>query len=156
VFLKRMFYGIPTMPVRKKLCNGNEDLNSVKQDKRGGTIIADFVTGNDDNVEAVESVDSSVPDTSLVNNNPGQSRYGCTYSHIMHYDPTTGCTIGAEATALANYFQCLEDMDSKMEFTNVGAGIGGGFENTIELKPMKYKDAINGPDGKAWEKKKRE
>jgi hypothetical protein len=39
-----------------------------------------------------------------------------------------------------------------MEFANVGAGIGGGFENTMELKPMKYKEAINRPDGKAWEK----
>jgi hypothetical protein len=39
-----------------------------------------------------------------------------------------------------------------MEFANVGAGIGGGFKNTMELKPMKYKEAINGPDRKAWEK----
>ena len=30
--------------------------------------------------------------------------------------------------------------------------IGGGFEYTMELKPMKYKEAIHGPDGKAWEK----
>ncbi len=29
----------------------------------------------------------------------------------------------------------------------------GGFENTMELKPMKYKETINGPDEKAWEKK---
>jgi hypothetical protein len=69
----------------------------------------------------------------------------------MHYDPTTGRTIGAEATGLANY-QCLEDMDGKMEFVNIGAGIKGGFENTMELKPMKYKKDINRPDGKAWEK----
>ncbi len=39
-----------------------------------------------------------------------------------------------------------------MEFTNVGASIGGGVENTIELKPMKYNEAINRPDRKAWEK----
>ena len=32
----------------------------------------------------------------------------------------------------------------------MGAGIGGGFENTEELKPMKYKEAISGPDGKSW------
>ncbi len=25
-------------------------------------------------------------------------------------------------------------------------------QNTMELKPMKYEEAINGPDGKAWEK----
>jgi hypothetical protein len=70
----------------------------------------------------------------------------------MHYDPATGCTIGVEATALANYYQCLKDTDGKMEFTNIGAGIEEGFENTMELKPMKYEEAINGPDGKAWEK----
>jgi hypothetical protein len=39
-----------------------------------------------------------------------------------------------------------------MEFSNIRASIGGGFENTMELKPMKYKEAINGPDRKAWEK----
>ncbi len=28
--------------------------------------------------------------------------------------------------------------------------MGGGFENTVELCPMKYDEAINGPDGEAW------
>jgi hypothetical protein len=111
----------------------------------------DFVTSDDD-AAMVESMDSSVPDIPVVNNNLGQSKYGCTYKRTMHYDPATGYTIGAEATALANYYQCLKDMDSKMEFANVGASIGGGFKNTMELKPMKYKEAINGPDGKTWEK----
>jgi hypothetical protein len=46
----------------------------------------------------------------------------------MHYDPTTGCTIGTEATVLANYYKCLEHTDGKMEFANVGAGLGGGFK----------------------------
>jgi hypothetical protein len=111
----------------------------------------DFVTG-DDNAAPVESMDSSVPDTSVVNNNLGQSKYGCTYRPTTHYDPATGHTIGAEATALANYYQCLKDMDGEMEFANIGALIGGGFENTMELKPMKYKEANNGSDAKAWEK----
>ncbi len=40
-----------------------------------------------------------------------------------------------------------------MGFGNVlRASIGGGFENTLELKPIKYKEAVNRPDGKAWEK----
>ncbi len=34
------------------------------------------------------------------------------------------------------------------EFANVGAGVGGGFENTKDLKVMNYKEAVNGPDGK--------
>ncbi len=66
----------------------------------------------------VESVYSSVLDTPLVNNNLGQSKYGCTYRRTMHYDPTTGRTIGAEATALANYYQCLKDTDGKMDIAN--------------------------------------
>jgi hypothetical protein len=117
----------------------------------GGTITADFITGNN-NAATVESVNSSVPDTPMVNNNQGQFKYGCTYRCTTHYNPTTGCKIGTEATSLANYYQCLEDTDGEMEFANIGAGIGGGFENTMKLKPMKYKEAINGPDGKAWEK----
>jgi hypothetical protein len=117
----------------------------------GGTITADFVTG-DNNAATIESIDSSVPDTPMANNNQGQSKYGHTYRHTMHYDPTTGHTIGTEAAVLANYYQCLKDRDGEMEFANVGAGIGGGFENTMELKPMKYNEAINRPDGKAWEK----
>ncbi len=151
VFLNRMFFRTSPKPVHKTQSTDNEDLDSVQQDKRRGTITADVVTG-DDNAAMVESVNSSVPDTPVVNNNLGQSKYGCTHKCTTHYDPATGCTIGAEATALANYYQCLEDTDDEMEFANVGAGIGGEFENTMELKPMKYKEAINGPDGKAWEK----
>jgi hypothetical protein len=43
-----------------------------------------------------------------------------------------------------------------MEYVNVGAGIGGGFTNTLELKVMKYHEAINGPDGKAWKEVRKE
>jgi hypothetical protein len=50
-------------------------------------------------------VRSSVPDTPMVNSNPGWSKYGCTYRCTMHYDLATGCTIGAEGTTLANYYQ---------------------------------------------------
>jgi hypothetical protein len=146
VFLNRMFFRTPMMPVNKTQSTDNEDRNSFQQDKRERIITVDFVTGDNDTA-TVESVDSSVPDTPMVNNNQGQSNYGCTCRRTMHYDPTTGHTIGTEATALANYYQCLKDTDGKMEFTNVGAGIGVRFENTMELKPMKYNEAINGPDG---------
>jgi hypothetical protein len=40
-----------------------------------------------------------------------------------------------------------------IEYVNVGAGIGGGFTNTLELKVMKYHEAINGPDGKRGKKR---
>jgi hypothetical protein len=133
VFLNRIFFKTPTLLVKKKQNNDDEDLNSVQQDKRGGTITAHFVT-NDNNAAAVESMDSSVPDTPVVNNNLKKSKYGRMYRRTMHYDPTKGHTISTEATALANYYKCLEDTNGKMEFANVGAGIGEGFENTMELK----------------------
>jgi hypothetical protein len=72
VFLNRMFFRTPTKPVPKTQSSDDEDLGSVQQDKRGDTITADFVTG-DDNAATVESKDSSVPDTPVVNNNQGQS-----------------------------------------------------------------------------------
>ncbi len=125
------------------------------QDKRGGTITVDFVAGSDD-ASTVESVDPSVPDTPMVNSNPGQSKYGHTYRCISHYDPMAESTIGAKATALANYYQCLKDTYGEMEFTNVEVSIGGGFMKTLELKPKKYKEAINWLDRKAWEKIKNE
>jgi len=36
------------------------------------------------------------------------------------------------------------------EAANVGAGVGGGFENTQERRVMTYNEAINGPDGEQW------
>ena len=38
-----------------------------------------------------------------------------------------------------------------LEFANVGAGVGGGFENTKDIKVMNYKEAGNGPDGVRWQ-----
>jgi hypothetical protein len=38
------------------------------------------------------------------------------------------------------------------EFGLVGAGIGGGFENTAELKVMKFDKAMSGPNKEKWEK----
>lgn len=38
------------------------------------------------------------------------------------------------------------------EFGLVGAALGGGFMSTTELHPMKYKEAMAGPDKAMWEK----
>ncbi len=64
--------------------------------------------------------------------------------------------------AILNYYACLQEIKEDevkyntevagayVKFSNVSAGLGGGFENTNELKPMKYNEAIHGPNGKAW------
>ena len=41
------------------------------------------------------------------------------------------------------------------KYSNVGAALGGGFENMKELCPMKYDKAIRGPDGEAFENRNR-
>ena len=38
------------------------------------------------------------------------------------------------------------------EVACVGAGIGGGFTHTNELKPMKFDEAMSGPDADKWQK----
>ncbi len=66
----------------------------------------------------------------------------------------------------SNYYEVLgidenevkvqqEFNDSLSEYLNVGAGIGGGFMNTNELRLMGYHEAINGPDGKKWKEEVR-
>ncbi len=42
-----------------------------------------------------------------------------------------------------------------IKYVNFGAGIAGGFTNTLELKVMKYHEAINRPGGKAWKEEVR-
>ncbi len=81
------------------------------------------------------------------------------------YDPGTGGNKdvpGNTSLAVLNYYACLQESEegkvkcntevdgAYVEFSNVGAGLGGGFENTNELKPMKYNEAIHGPDGEVW------
>ena len=43
-----------------------------------------------------------------------------------------------------------EDIAVQREYANIGAGIGGGYGNTTELKPMKIDEALNGPDAERW------
>ncbi len=132
LFLNRMFFKVPKIQVKKIQVTNDADIDSVQQDKRGGCYNGRFCCRQQQCIFG-RIRDSSVPDTPMVNSNPGQSKYGRAYRRTMYYDPATGRTIGGEATALANYYQCLKDIDGKMKFANVRAGIGREFENTMEL-----------------------
>ncbi len=58
-----------------------------------------------------------------------------------------------------NCYAALEEIDyderktmselagAYVKYHNVGADVGGGFENRNEIKRMKYQAAIGGPDG---------
>jgi hypothetical protein len=92
-----------------------------------------------------------------------------------HYDLASGKTVSWNVTALEvdvetfetetealvvqGYYDIFNMVDlseiallaihhmQSTEFANAGAGVGGRFKNTKELKVMNYKEAINGPDG---------
>ena len=92
-----------------------------------------------------------------------RTKYGCVTIPTTRYEPDTGKTVwvatgqevNPESAAFQNYLCCMNELDNEeakmnMEFNQVGAGVGGGFESTTELKPMKYREAMNGLDGAAW------
>ncbi len=98
--------------------------------------------------------------------------YGClTGMKSGTYDPSMGkavqwtdiatVSINNENKVTTNYYDVLGINESKLgvlqsnhneitEYVNVGAGIRGGFTNTLKLKVMKYHEAINGPNREAW------
>ena len=60
-----------------------------------------------------------------------------------------------EGTAVElHYFGSLAELDneeiSAFELILVGAGLGGGFENTTELKAMNFKEVMKGKNKNEW------
>jgi hypothetical protein len=75
-----------------------------------------------------------------------------------------GAAVSARAWELVlsparnKYLKAMDDIDGTdfgdedaNEYAAVGAGLGGWFTNTAELRPMKYNEALHGPDQKKWE-----
>ena len=60
----------------------------------------------------------------------------------------------ALSTMHQNYYIQLCKLNYKemknIEISAVGAGLGGGFDHTSELKVMKFKEVMNGPESKKW------
>ncbi len=57
------------------------------------------------------------------------------------------------ATTYHNYYQVLENdeiEEKDPEIAAVGAAIGGGFDHTSKLIPIKFKEAMNRPDKDEW------
>ena len=50
--------------------------------------------------------------------------------------------------AETNYYESMIELDNEVvarniEYANMGAAIGGGYGNTMELKPMTIEEAMN-------------
>ena len=61
-------------------------------------------------------------------------------------------TAAVNAEDVSGYLQMIREVNEndfeKKEFCAVGAGIGGGFTHTTELKVLKFDEAVNGLDKK--------
>jgi hypothetical protein len=84
-------------------------------------------------------------------------RYNPSLGATVSWTDIAGVGVGKE-NEVTNYYDVLGFNESKLgvlqsnhnevtEYMNMGAGIGRGFANTLELKVIKYHEAINGPDG---------
>jgi hypothetical protein len=158
------------VPHRNK--NGNEDSNNeyVIQDKRvcnpndpSGleTREGTRVTVHSDSNSKRPTEGSATKDTTWVEHITRSGQATGIKSGL--YDPSKGgnkTVPGNTSLAMLNYYACIQEIEEEEikcnievagaydEFSNVGSGLGGGFENTNELKPMKYNEAIHGPDRK--------
>ena len=63
-------------------------------------------------------------------------------------DPESAGLLTIEDIETLNLLQELKNI----EFGCVGAGLGGGFQDTHELHVMKYDEAMNSPDREHWNK----
>ena len=65
-------------------------------------------------------------------------------------------TAAVNAEDVSGYLKMIRGVNEnefeKEEFCAVGAGIGGGFTHTTELKVLKFDEAVNGPDKENWYK----
>jgi hypothetical protein len=88
---------------------------------------------------------------------------GCTVKPAKHLIEETGYIGGDKldsdyniglTQAEINYYEATRDFPqgeyAPGEVACVGAGIGGGFANTMELHVMKYDQAMNGPEAEQW------
>ena len=93
------------------------------------------------------------------------TRYGRVIHRPSQYSPVSGKWVepsNAMADAFHNYYLRLMELDNEeqkleaaaasyfSETMAVGAGTGGGFEITAELKVMKYQEAVNRLIREAW------
>ena len=161
IWLQRMYFTVPNSGeimaepiVILPLMQSNDDAGGDDDDEDDiGEVTTPIEEAEDSSSEAREGGDDDESQTSNTSAQEWQevvnyTKSGRVTKRPTSFEPETGQWVSA---AQLNMFALLAEIDEdEMEVAAVGAGIGGGFGNTTELKPMKFKEAINGPDGEAW------
>ena len=80
----------------------------------------------------------------------------CPYVNVAVNIIVHDCVSNVKQVIVMNFYSesstCSPNMPLVHETGLIGAGIDGGFENTSELRPMKHKTSINGPEEEKWMK----
>ena len=122
--LNRKYYGI----------DNNDDLSvasATKSEEQEVDSVAKSTTSNSNGGELNDSDDSDDLNTETLTNQATQRQ--------------SGHTINAPT-------RLIKEIDSSMveEIMAMGAGIGGGFDHTSKLRPMKYEESMATPKAKQW------
>ena len=139
--MKQMYY--------KKIVNEMEYVEGVEDD-------AAEKSDSDNDSDSGSSVESKAGET-LSDTLVTTTRSGRTIvppdRMIETMTPFTDADLEGTAAEL-HYFGSLAELDneeiSAFELILVGAGLGGGFENTTELKVMNFKEAMKGKNKNEW------
>ena len=179
IFLKHMFYASTTeteqLEVKVPVKNANEakdDEEEEEEDKNDDDEDVPELAYNDDTNENEESDadddESAAGEADKVTSAAVPSSTTRSGRLIRPRDrliETMGALAEFQGTAVElKYLGSIAELDSdevmaveltteNLELSLVGAGLGGGFSNTSELKVMNYREAMASKDAEAWTEK---
>ena len=142
--------GLPPSPVGEApdVNTGDNDSDNNNDDDDDDDDI------EESKVDEIESPNNPFPRMVAASERANLRRSARQFKKTIRYDPELGNAILTAPEK--KYFQALIDYSTEImtdtEFGCVGAALGGGFENTTELRPMKYQEAMATADKSQWEK----
>ena len=141
IWLRRMYYA------PSETQNNYVTIPATLEAEEGVAQNAHESSSESTDEEDEEESSSSSSDDGNSNNNNNNTRSGRTVRAPRRLIEEIGAATLAQMTEPEQrYYERLAELGC------VGAGLGGGFENTNELHVMKYKEAMKTGDRKLWQK----
>ena len=165
IWMKRMYY---ERPKDEFIDIGSSPLDTEAKDADDATRSNDSSTtveavGSNDDLqqstrvrwaEPISTMSLIEPEAGEAVTNASVTRSGRTVKQPTRLIEMMDVSVSA---AEIRYLEAMVELDNNeviaegRELALVGAGIGGGFANTNELKVMNYREAMRSPDKAAWE-----
>jgi len=155
IWLKRMFFPKIVQPEVSVGANETGEGLDVTVESSGEGVESEDDSSdnnNDGNMEAEkeQGEPENEPEAPTVDQ-PVTTKVGRTIRPPIRFCEDIGAIAVSYEIGLTDaekeYYQAMERIG---EVAFVGAGIGGGFENTAKLKVMKFKEAMKSKDAEAW------